>query len=273
MTLKLGSRGIEVMHLQEKLDIYADGIFGQKTENAVKDYQRRKGLYPDGIVGPKTLASLGITDGNSPTPSTATSTDNICTILQCPLNVHISKLINRDIRYIAIHFTAGSHSEPGKAKSVKNTFEQREASADFAVDDVTIVQLNPDLRNRYCWAVGDHATTSEGGASLAGKAYNRNTVSIEICSSIKPGYPTKYSNHEGWFFTEAVIDRAVELTKMLMKKFNIPLDRVVRHYDITGKLCPGIAGWNDGYIYSKEGKRTGKRNNSSAWIAFKERLK
>ena len=37
-----------------------------------------------------------------------------------------------------------------------------------------------------------------------------------------------------------------------MKKFNIPLDRVVRHYDITGKLCPGVIGWNDATeVYDK----------------------
>ncbi|MBT2598608.1 MULTISPECIES: peptidoglycan-binding domain-containing protein [unclassified Oceanobacillus] len=34
--------------------VKADGIFGEKTEIAVKDYQKRHGLLVDGIVGKKT---------------------------------------------------------------------------------------------------------------------------------------------------------------------------------------------------------------------------
>ena len=59
---------------------------------------------------------------------------------------------------------------------------------------------------------------------------------------------------------------------MLMRKYGIPKERVVRHYDITGKLCPGIVGWNDGRLYSPSGIATSKRNNSSIWFAFKEKL-
>ena len=35
-----------------------DGIFGEKTNQAVRDYQKKNGLQVDGIVGPKTWASL-----------------------------------------------------------------------------------------------------------------------------------------------------------------------------------------------------------------------
>ncbi|NLW70366.1 MAG: spore cortex-lytic enzyme [Eubacteriaceae bacterium] len=37
-----------------------DGIFGWKTEEAVKYFQRKNSLNTDGKVGPKTLAALGI---------------------------------------------------------------------------------------------------------------------------------------------------------------------------------------------------------------------
>lgn len=61
-TLKNGSRGDEVKLLQSKLNVTADGIFGQNTETAVKLFQCQNGLTVDGIVGPKTWAALGITD-------------------------------------------------------------------------------------------------------------------------------------------------------------------------------------------------------------------
>jgi peptidoglycan hydrolase-like protein with peptidoglycan-binding domain len=35
-----------------------DGAFGQKTEGAVKTFQRDKGLVADGVVGPKTWERL-----------------------------------------------------------------------------------------------------------------------------------------------------------------------------------------------------------------------
>ena len=36
-----------------------DGIFGLKTEVALKDYQKKYGLTPDGIAGAKTWSKLG----------------------------------------------------------------------------------------------------------------------------------------------------------------------------------------------------------------------
>lgn len=62
--LKLGSFGVEVKYLQQKLlsKLYdpgtIDGIFGTRTENAVKSFQQENGLNPDGIVGKQTWAAL-----------------------------------------------------------------------------------------------------------------------------------------------------------------------------------------------------------------------
>jgi hypothetical protein len=57
-TLRRGSRGPDVVILQQRLGIPADGAFGPQTENAVKAYQARNGLTVDGVVGPQTWASL-----------------------------------------------------------------------------------------------------------------------------------------------------------------------------------------------------------------------
>lgn len=56
--LRKGNKGEEVKALQSKLGLMADGIFGQLTEEAVRDFQRKNGLFPDGIVGPKTWAVI-----------------------------------------------------------------------------------------------------------------------------------------------------------------------------------------------------------------------
>mgnify|MGYP003419661202 CR=1 FL=1 len=137
-----------------------------------------------------------------------------------------------------------------------------------------MVQFNPDLHNYYCWAVGDKKAIGSNGGQLYGIATNRNTISIEICSTCIPATSTavSHSNHDGWSFTDAAINNAVKLSKILMKKFNIDKDHVVRHYDISGKLCPGIVGWNDDTLYKEDGSKTKEKNNSNEWIKFKKKL-
>ena len=263
--IKKGSKGESVKNLQKALGVTADGIFGENTEAAVKKFQSKNGLMPDGIVGEKTWASLQ--KQSSANKAVADW------VIYNPLKNHITKCKGRSIKYIAIHFTAGSSSVCGRAMNTKRTFETREASADFCVDDRDIVQFNPDIKNYYCWAVGDDKKQTTGGAKFNGLATNSNTISIEICSSCKYGYSLAVPNHEGWYFTEEVLANAVKLTKLLMQKYGIPIGRVVRHYDITGKLCPALVGWNDHYIMSNDGKAKIRKNNSEQWQAFKTRLK
>lgn len=63
MTYKKGSRGEIVRQIQKALAgaglrVIVDGNFGTITEEAVREFQKKKGLTPDGIVGPATLALL-----------------------------------------------------------------------------------------------------------------------------------------------------------------------------------------------------------------------
>ena len=62
-TISYGSSGNDVKKLQEALNkkgysLTVDGEFGEKTRNAVRDYQRKNNLTVDGIVGENTWSSL-----------------------------------------------------------------------------------------------------------------------------------------------------------------------------------------------------------------------
>jgi len=62
-TLKLGSKGPEVVNLQKSLvsfgyGVSVDGAFGRGTESAVKSFQESQGLSADGVVGSATWAAL-----------------------------------------------------------------------------------------------------------------------------------------------------------------------------------------------------------------------
>jgi N-acetylmuramoyl-L-alanine amidase len=63
MNYKRGSRGEMVRQIQKALAgaglrVIVDGNFGPITEEAVREFQKKKGITPDGIVGPATLALL-----------------------------------------------------------------------------------------------------------------------------------------------------------------------------------------------------------------------
>lgn len=266
-TLKYGSIGSDVRTLQAELNKYGanldvDGIFGKKTEDAVKSYQSSKGLVIDGIVGERTRNALF--------PPFADSDD--ITITKGYINTHITHSINRPIKYIAVHYTAGSTSKKGSAMATRNVFLKRNASADFVVDDETILQINPDIKNNYTWHCGDTKNQYTKGGRLYGIATNKNTIGIEICSNLKAGTSANTPNHEGWFYTDASIKNAIKLIRYLMAKYNIPKSNVVRHYDISGKMCPGVIGYNDAWVYSIDGKQMNWKNNSKAWDVFKGKI-
>ena len=166
----------------------------------------------------------------------------------------------RKISYIVIHYTAGVSSKAGSAANTAKYFAttDRDASADFVVDDATMVQYNPDIKNRYCWAVGGAKYGNKGG-KLYGVAKNTNCVSIEICSTNSTG-KMQSANSPTYSFTDAALKNALDLTKHLMAEYGVDADHVIRHYDVNGKLCPGIIGWN------------AESGSESKWAAFKAQL-
>lgn len=167
---------------------------------------------------------------------------------------------NRSIKYIVIHYTAGTHSRAGAAANTAQYFATTtvQASSDFIVDDATIVQYNPDIENRNTWHCGGSRQSSYGG-SLHQICTNSNSIGIEVCSTNDTRKVTSV-NDSHWSYTDAVIEQTILLTKYLMEKYNIPVERVVRHYDVTGKYCPGIIGWN------------APSGDESKWHTFKARL-
>ena len=171
-------------------------------------------------------------------------------------------LKNRPYQFLAIHYVASAQSKKGTALNVAAWFanpQNRNGSADWIVDDVYTVCYNNDP-NRYCWAVGDDSRRYSHGGRLYGLARNRNTISIEICNGSRSG-KVESANSADNYFTDAAVQNALELAVYLMKKHNIPIENVVRHYDISGKYCPGIIGLN------------ANSGSDAAWRNFKTRLK
>ena len=128
-------------------------------------------------------------------------------------------------KFLVYHFTANDGDKAiNNGKYFKNNVVK--ASAQYFVDDDIVIQSVEDEYVAY--AVGGKRLNTNGG-KYYGVCTNYNSINIEMCDTIKNG---KFDLSTGTRKT------AIELGKHLVKKYNIPKERVIRHYDVTGKNCP-----------------------------------
>ena len=137
-------------------------------------------------------------------------------------NVGGTRLLSQ-IKYISVHYTS---NDDDTAENNAKHFQKKlpkPASAHYFVDENEVVQSVPDNRVAYSVGGGKYANTK--GGSFYKICTNTNSLSVELCNS-------KYA------VPEKVAERAAEHIRELMKEYDIPLCRVIRHYDVTGKPCP-----------------------------------
>lgn len=135
------------------------------------------------------------------------------------------------IEWIVIHYTG---NDGDKSWNNANYFqtplpEKNKASAHYFVDDTEIWRSVPD--NYAAYSVGSKTgpDKSKGGGKYYNKCTNFNSINIEMCDT----------NRNGTYdVTERTVANTLELTRELMNKYGIPLDHVIRHFDVTGKECP-----------------------------------
>ena len=149
------------------------------------------------------------------------------------------------IRYLVYHYTG---NDGDKAANNAAYFQNNivKASAHYFVDDTTVYLSVPELK--VAWSVGGskYANADKtGGGTMYGVINNTNSISIEMCDTIRNGV---------YQASEATLANAAALGRALMKKYGIPIENVYRHFDVTGKHCPS-------YLV-----------NAQKWAEFKEGL-
>ncbi len=118
------------------------------------------------------------------------------------------------IKNIVIHYTAN----PGtSAKQNRNYFENLKDTKTTKASSHFIIGLQGEIIQCI--------PTSE--VAFASNNRNADTISIETC------HPS-----ENGTYTDATYDSLVHLTAWLCEKFQLTEADVIRHYDITGKICP-----------------------------------
>ena len=149
------------------------------------------------------------------------------------------------IRYLVYHYTGNDGDmAANNAKYFQNNIVK--ASAHYFVDDTTVWRSVPDLK--VAWSVGGSKYANAhktGGGTMYGVITNTNSLSIEMCDTIRNGV---------YQASEATLANAAALGRALMEKYGIPIENVYRHFDVTGKHCPS-------YLVSAQ-----------KWAEFKKRL-
>ena len=135
------------------------------------------------------------------------------------------------VKYIIIHYT-GNNTDSAKNNAIYFNSGNRNASAHYFVDDVSIYQVVED--NKGAWHIGNSKTAPN----------NKNSLGIEMCC-------------KNGVVTEKTEENTLQLVKFLMKKYNIPISNVRTHAEVTnyGKICPN---WS--------------ANNWQRWKVFKNKL-
>lgn len=150
-------------------------------------------------------------------------------------------LVNRTIansrkkQWIVIHYV-------GAVSTAKNNADyfykvDRQASAHYFVDENEIWQVVDD--SNIAWHCGSKKYYND--------CRNQNSIGIEMCC--------KKDSKGNLYIDDKVVEKTIELTKMLMEKYNIDKDHVCRHYDVTHKICPAP------FV-----------NEEKLWTSFKKKL-
>lgn len=134
-------------------------------------------------------------------------------------------------KYLVVHYTAGD----GDTAQNNGDYFAREpvgASAHWFVDEKEAVLSVPE--DRIAWHCGAEHYRH-------GECRNSNSVAVELCSR---------KNAAGEYeIPLRILENGGELVRKLMKKYGIPKENVLRHYDVTGKKCPAplveAGTWNE----------------------------
>lgn len=152
-------------------------------------------------------------------------------------------------QWLVVHFVGATGQAWDNARYFRSTY--RGASAHYFIDKGNIVQVVED--DTPAWHVGDGSRSGVGkynGYHRYG-ATNNNSIGFELCLDTSTSSSVWHMD-----FHKETLKRAEWLIKQKQKQYNIPNERVIRHFDASGKLCPG--NW--------------QYNNWEKWWEFKNRL-
>lgn len=151
------------------------------------------------------------------------------------IKYNFSSRNNTSIKYIVIHDT-GNVSKGADANAHFTFFNtgNRNSSAHYFIDSTQVLRIIKD--EDKAWHCGD----GKGKYGIT----NENSIGIELCINIDDNF-------------KKTLETSAELASILLKKYNLGLDKLVRHFDASRKMCPNIM----------------SKNNWEMWSEFRDKVK
>jgi len=186
--LKIGSKGSDVVTLQKKLGISADGHFGPITEKAVEKFQLSKGLLVTGVVDNdmwSLLLNITYVEDDAILDDTDVSGQYFKTRFDQIIHRHYlpkGEYINGPIKneYIFLHHTAGN-ANPYRCIDHWGRDTRGRVATEFVLGGVNHRNGNDEYDGVMVQAFPEGAQGWHLGKTGSG-FMNRHSVGLEICS-------------------------------------------------------------------------------------------
>lgn len=136
---------------------------------------------------------------------------------------------HKQIEWIIVHYT-GDYGSQGRAKKTADAMQtwKRTTSTHYLVGDDDIYQVVED--RHAAW----HCPYEKSNKCIAS---NTCALGVDLVEH-KRNTRSHSVKDMDWYFTDKVIEDGAQLVAELADRYNIPMDHIVRHFDVTGKWCP-----------------------------------
>ena len=159
-----------------------------------------------------------------------------------------AKSNGRSIEWIVVHYTGATGSGLANVNYFQSALPSgSKASAHFFIGHASEkAQIYQSVAPKdIAWHCGSKVYYSAC----------RNTTSIGIETCCHNDTKDQSAESLDWYFDDETVDALVLLVRTLMAEYGIDTDHVIRHYDVSHKICPAM------WVHDED-----------AWLAFKARL-
>ena len=134
---------------------------------------------------------------------------------------------SRDIKYIVIHYVGALGGAEANCRYSASKYIG--ASAHYFVGHGGEVWQSVEDKD-IAWHCGAKSYRHPD-------CRNSNSIGIEMCVR-KRDTSSMGAADTDWYFEPETVAAAGQLARELMERYGIPAGNVLRHYDVTGKICP-----------------------------------
>ena len=248
--LSIGSQGNDVSELQKKLidngyQLSVDRIFGAKTQQAVRDYQKKMGLAVDGIVGVNTWGALdGVADKSIGNSNIGTKTVTVPTsAAQTATNAYKpSDAVTQAQAMLQQQLS----SKPGAYQSQWQT----------GLDEIMNKILN---REKFSYDLNGDALYQQYKDQYTLQGQQAMMDTMGQAQAMTGGYGNSYAQTVGQQtyqgYMQQLNDRVPELYQLALDQYNREGDEMYNQYGLLadresqdyGRYQDSLANWNTAY--------------------------